>query len=133
MGVTSGVHGTLAAFDQVGRDAQARLIKVTAETVARVRAAASAACPVGDEPGPFPGHVRDQIKTQMVAGEPQGAVFVERTISGNAGTDNRGVWIERGTVKMGARPFLRPAAEAERTRYLHELEQALELATRSPR
>jgi hypothetical protein len=77
--------------------------------------------------------MRDQIKSQMVLNEPFGAVFVERTISGNAGTDNRGVWTERGTVHQGARPFLRPAAEAERSRYLADLQAALDLVTRGAR
>ncbi len=133
MSVT-GVRETMAAFDQVEREARARLIRITANTIARVKSAAYAACAVGDEPGPFPGHVRDQITTQMTPGEPMGAVFVERRgIGGWWGTDNVGVWLEYGTVKQSARPFMRPAAEAEGSRYLVELEQALDLATRSMR
>lgn len=130
----TGLQDTLAAFDQVERDATYLLVRVTAGVVARVRAAAYAACPVGTGEGPFPGHVRDQIKTQVIPNEPEGAVFVERRgLGGHWGTDNVGVWIERGTVHQAPRPFLRPAAEAERARYLAELEQALESAARSTR
>lgn len=42
---------------------------------------------------------------------------------------NLGLWLERGTVKMQARPFMRPAGDAEDARYkadsLREAEKAI--------
>ena len=138
MAVT-GVRETLAAFDRFARDSTRLAIVATADAVQRVRAAAYAGCPVGEEPGPFPGHVRDQIRSQMVPNEPLGAVFVEsRGIGGAFGTDNVGLWLEYGTVAHQVRghshpgtlahPFLRPAVEAERGPYLRALDAALDRA-----
>jgi len=37
---------------------------------------------------------------------------------------NLPIWIEYGTVHQPARPFVRPAADAEKDRYRHEMESA---------
>lgn len=136
-----GVPELLTSIQRFGAATTQLTIMATAGAVARVHAAARAACPVSDEPGPFPGHLRDQIKKQLVPGQPQGAVFVERVgIGGAYGTDNRGIWVEYGTVAHyqpklgrthpggGAHPFMRPAAQAEDSRYRRELEEAFSRA-----
>jgi HK97 gp10 family phage protein len=41
---------------------------------------------------------------------------------------NLGLWIERGTVKMRARPFMRPAEDAIKPSYEREMLQAAEAA-----
>lgn len=127
----------LRAFDKAGRDATTNTVRVTVDLVARVSGRAQATLSSMSMPyagtGPFEGHVRDRLRIQVVPNQPIGAVFVERTVAGNTGTDNRGVWVERGTASIGARPFLHPAAEAERARYLHDLTAALEQATQGTR
>lgn len=40
--------------------------------------------------------------------------------------DNVALWLELGTVKMTARPFLRPAIEEHAPAYIREAEQAIE-------
>lgn len=40
------------------------------------------------------------------------------------------VWIELGTVRMNARPFMRPAADAFRDKYRAEMAMASEVAAR---
>lgn len=39
---------------------------------------------------------------------------------------NLGLWVERGTVKMRARPFMRPAGDAENATYQREMTAAAE-------
>jgi hypothetical protein len=70
--------------------------------------------------------VRDQIRSQIARDTPQGAVWVERRgIGGRYGTDNVGLWLEYGTVKQPARPFLRPAVDLERAAFDANLRSAL--------
>lgn len=126
----TGVRETLAMFDAVDSDLTTRLRRVTGGAVERTFARARATCPVGKEPGPFPGHVRDQIRRQMHETEPRGAVFVERRgLGGYWGTDNVGIWLEYGTRKMPARPFMGPASEPEYSRYYSECREAADQAT----
>lgn len=40
------------------------------------------------------------------------------------------IWLEYGTAKMLARPFMRPAADAERERYRRDMESATTAAAR---
>lgn len=42
--------------------------------------------------------------------------------------DNLALWIERGTVKMSARPFLRPSLEEHSAAYITESDAAVEKA-----
>lgn len=144
----TGVRETVAALKRVEVLTRAEARRAVAASVARVHAQARARCPVGSgtqrsyptagvsedvlrslQVGPFRGHVRDQIKTQMHQTEPSGAVFVERRgLQGKYGTDNVAIWLEYGTVKMAARPFMGPAAEAERPRFLADLTDAVSRA-----
>lgn len=39
---------------------------------------------------------------------------------------NLPLWIERGTIKMRARPFMRPSLEAESATYIREVEDAVQ-------
>lgn len=126
MAVT-GAQAVQQQFDQlvVGIEGDCRAI--VAATVARVHRRAYELCPYGAEPGPFPGHLRDQIRSQMSRDHPQGAVWVERRgIGGFWGTDNVGIWAEYGTVRWPeGHPFLRPASEPERATFMANLEAAL--------
>lgn len=133
MSVT-GVAETKAMLDAVEADLTTRLRRATAGAVDRTFDRARASCPVGHEPGPFPGHVRDQIRKQMHQADPRGAVFVERRgIGGYFGTDNVGLWLEYGTAKMSPRPFMGPAAEPEYTRYYTDCLEAGNQATAKAR
>lgn len=44
---------------------------------------------------------------------------------------NLPIWNEHGTIKMAARPYMRPAATAEEQRYHDEMAAAAEAAARS--
>lgn len=131
MAVT-GVRETFAALDTlVNRELAQAAHTITAATVRRVYAGARSRCPVSSpKDGPWPGHVRDQIRMQMAPDTPEGAVFVERRgLGGRYGTDNVGIWLEYGTRTRAAQPFLGPAAEAERGSYLALLQAATERIT----
>jgi hypothetical protein len=131
MAVT-GIRETFAALDTLVDKELARAAHtITAATVRRVYAGARARCPVSSpKDGPWPGHVRDQIRMQMAPDTPEGAVFVERRgIGGYFGTDNMGIWLEYGTRTRPATPFLGPAAEAERRNYTVLLLAATERLT----
>jgi hypothetical protein len=132
----------VAALHTFKQDVARDMRSAVARAVERVKADAKARCPVGAGTGPFPGHLRDQIRSQMVPDAPQGAVFVERRgIGGAFGTDNVGIWAEYGTNvrsgkrgyhgRMPARPFMGPAAELERPRHLADLQAVLDKAARS--
>ncbi len=131
MAVT-GVRETFAALHTlVDRELAQAAHQITAATIRRVYAGARARCPVSSpKDGPFPGHVRDQIRMQMAPDTPVGVVFVERRgIGGYYGTDNMGIWLEYGTRTRPAQPFLGPAAEVERGSYLALLRAATERLT----
>jgi HK97 gp10 family phage protein len=42
--------------------------------------------------------------------------------------DNLALWLELGTVKMSARPFLRPSMEEHSASYIHEADAAVQTA-----
>jgi hypothetical protein len=137
MAVT-GVRETFAALHTlVDRELAQAAHQITAATIRRVYAGARARCPVSSpKDGPFPGHVRDQIRMQMAPDTPVGVVFVERRgIGGYYGTDNVGLWLEYGyrDTRTGRdvapRPFLGPAAEVERGSYLALLRAATKRLT----
>jgi hypothetical protein len=126
-----GVRETVEAFRRVEREMAMQARRAVERAVERIKADAIQRCPMGLGEGPFPGHVIDQIRSQMAPDEPRGAVFVERRgIGGRWGTDNVGLWLEYGTSKMPAYPFLGPAAEAERPRHYQELSAALDRGTK---
>lgn len=126
-----GVKELRAALKRFEADVAKEARRVTAKAIGRIQADAKRRCPVGTGDGPFKGHVRDQIFTQLHVSEPYGAVFVERRgIGGKYGTDNVAIWLEYGTKKMGARPFLRPAAEADRQNYYNDLRDSLDRLAR---
>ena len=136
MAVT-GVKDVLAGLDRVQRSIQADVREVTSQTLRTVRERAYALCRRGIEPGPWPGHVRDQLRWQISRDLPQGAVWVERRssvasgkIGGRYGTDNVGLWLEYGTSQMDAKPYLRPAVDTERRPYEMKLRAATDRATR---
>lgn len=139
MGVDGGSQ-VIAAFEGFETAVAAESRQIVAATVRRIHGAARAHCPIGEDPGPFaPSRLRDQIRQQMSRDQPQGAVWVERFgIGGFWGTDNRGLWVEYGTVghamprrggwqpPIGPRPFMRPAVDAERGIFEASLRAALE-------
>lgn len=126
------------ALNGFGQQLEADTRAVVQRTLARVLADAKQRCP-DPVPSTFPGHLRDQLRMQVARDTPAGAVWVEMTVVGGAiggtrgggeGTDNRGLWVEYGTVHMGAQPFLRPAAEAERGPFDANLRAAVDRRTR---
>lgn len=134
-----GLPEVLAGIDRYERDVAREARRVISGTVQRIAANARRLVPVGSGAGPFPGHVRDQIRTQMHQVDPAGAVFVERRrIGGYWGTDNVAIWLEYGCAGqrirksggrsgvMHARPFMRPATELERARCFAELSAVFE-------
>ncbi len=69
-----------------------------------------------------------------VPGGPQPTISLHRmkrsgrTHTQRVTTWNLPLWLERGTKKMAARPFLRPAADAESDRYKANMRAAAEAA-----
>lgn len=148
----AGVSETLAGFARVEGLLASEARAIVGRSLGRIQADARGRCAEGGGSrygyvkslweDPVKGHVRDQIKTQLHATDPMGAVFVERRgIGGRYGTDNVGLWLEYGTAarwnRRGAyrgqgpaRPFLGPAVEAERPRLLADLQMAADRAAR---
>ena len=58
----------------------------------------------------------------VVTEEPEKKQFLVEVI--NPDNPNLALWIERGTVKMRARPFMRPAADEIDASYRREMEAA---------
>lgn len=66
-------------------------------------------------------HLADSIVIVEQAEQKQFLVFPE-----TPWLPNLGLWIERGTSKMRARPFMRPAGEAVNAQYQREMTAAAE-------
>ena len=61
----------------------------------------------------------------IVVEEPRGATHFEVVVTGaKIYPANLPIWLEFGTVQMSARPFMRPARDAETDQYRRELEAA---------
>lgn len=74
-------------------------------------------------------HIRDEAKMRVpvATGRTRKSIKVVRVDTGLAVTvDFPGHLLEFGTVKMGAQPFLTPAAELERPRYIESMKKAYE-------
>lgn len=102
-----------------------------------IRDEAKRKAPVLSEPSKYrkPGTVRDAIKTRRDRIQAPGAtetfeVYVQKAKGGKRGTfspDDPYYWpfVEFGTKKMAARPFLRPAFEAKKDEALRTFETTL--------
>lgn len=124
-----------STFEQTGVDQLRQAIdKFPAAVTARLRAVASAAATrVRDRAQTT---LRDQQKTEAHAladnitieeDAPNKQFLVISRPPIGQGT-NLPIWNEHGTVKMPARPYMRPAAAAETSRYQNECQAAAEQA-----
>lgn len=129
----------LDEFDRFIVRARASAETAVRETVQAIRAAAKARVPVDT------GATRDAIagdvtvKGSLVEGRVYLGTVVHRgkawygrgSGAPNKGWENLGLWLEYGTVKMRARPFMIPAAEGQRAAFNDRLNAAMERATRA--
>jgi HK97 gp10 family phage protein len=110
----------VAQLDQTVQDA---LQRVAAATAARVLTRAQALVPFDS------GITHDSIQIVPQPEEQQyrvevGAAPAHRRKGRTAFLPNLPIWLEYGTRTMRARPFMRPAFDAEHDRYIRDMEQA---------
>lgn len=106
-----------AAIDKLPDAVTAALRGVAKDTAYRIQARARVLAPVGTEPrGKYTKgqpHLRDAI--EVIEQSEQKQFLVDPN---TPWLPNLALWIERGTTRMAARPFMRPAGDAENARYI---------------
>ena len=128
MGVTAtGMKELAQAIDRLPDTVTAALRRVALNSARRIQASAHAGAPVNTgirskhtEGQP---HLRDSIIVEEVPGQ---KLF--RVWPNTPWLPNLGLWIERGTVHLRARPFMRPAGDAEHASYQSNMVTAADRA-----
>lgn len=121
MGMTStGLNEFRAAIDRFPAAVTAALRAVAARTAARVQARAEQNLRASK----YPNRARAiAITTEEDAANKEFRVGA-RSANLRRYPDMLVVWVEHGTVKLPAQPFMRPAAQAEVAQYRREMEDA---------
>lgn len=124
---TTGLTELIRSLDQWPAAETVAARQVAADTAARQQARARATL-LSPTPSLLHGristaeHVADAI--ELVEDAPnQKFQVISKAPRGNPA--NLPIWIEFGTSKQAARPYMRPAADAETERYHHDLEAAV--------
>lgn len=120
----TGLEALKAAIDRLPDEVTAALRGVAHRTAVRIQQRASALAPVDVIPprGKYTEgepHLKDSIVVEEDAAQKQFRIY-PRT----PWLPNLGLWIERGTVKLRARPFMRPAGDAATAQYQAEAMRA---------
>ena len=111
---TTGLAEFKQAVERLPAAVEAACRKVARDTALRVAAEARRRVPVDT------GQTRDSIVVRPRVEQKRYEVEAGSARHGRAA--NVAIWLEYGTVKMSARPFMRPALDGEQDRYRRELE-----------
>lgn len=115
----TGMKELNAAIDRLPQTVTAALRGVAKNSAERIKIRAHDLAPVGGEPrGEHTAgnpHMRDTIAVTEEADKKQFVVGPN-----TPWLPELGLWIERGTVHMSARPFMRPAGDEEDSHYKRE-------------
>ena len=128
--ITTGLTELRRAIEQLPAEVEAALEQVARETAARIADRARALVPVQPTPTPRrprPGQTRESIRVVADPARHQYRIDVGPHEGLPATEDWPALlptWLEFGTRYMTARPFMRPALDAEDEPYRRALERA---------
>jgi len=104
----------MTALSRCKAQLEKRMLSAVTQAAAQAAAHARSIAPVGD--GKDGGHLRDCISSRVQAG---GGV-----VQGEVAADNpHALYVEMGTSRMAAQPYLRPALQMQKARFVQALKR----------